>query len=52
MVVVTVAASSVWFVGGHRHAPPFVGAAQLAVTATFMLLGLAFATRSVNSLLG
>ena len=38
MVVMTVAAA-VWFASVTAHAPSFVGAAQLAVTGTFMLTG-------------
>ena len=42
MLVMTVAAS-VWFGSVSTHAPSFVGAAQLAVVATFMLSGSALA---------
>ena len=42
MLVMTVAAA-VWFASVTAHSPSFVGAAQLAVTATFMLAGAALA---------
>ncbi len=42
MLVMTVAAA-VWFASVTAHAPSFVGTAQLAVTATFMLAGTALA---------
>ena len=48
MVVMTVAAA-VWFGSVTAHAPSFVGAAQLAVVATFMLLGTALAAGGVRS---
>jgi hypothetical protein len=49
MVVMTVAAA-VWFGSVSAHAPSFVGAAQLAVVATFMLLGIVLATGGARSL--
>ena len=42
MLVMTVAAE-VWFASVTAQAPSFVGAAQLAVIATFMLAGAALA---------
>ena len=45
LLVMTVAAG-VWFGSVTAHAPSFVGAAQLAVTATFMLAGTALAAGS------
>ena len=42
MLVMAVAAAT-WFVSVTAHAPSFVGAAQLAVIATFMLDGIALA---------
>jgi hypothetical protein len=42
MAVMTVAAA-VWFTSVTAHAPTFVGAAQLAVVAVFMLAGTALA---------
>lgn len=48
MVVMTVAAAA-WFAVVNDHAPSFVGAAQLAVTATFMLAGTALAVTAQRS---
>ncbi|MGH2908417.1 MAG: hypothetical protein ACRDK8_03870, partial [Solirubrobacteraceae bacterium] len=48
MLVMTIAAA-VWFASVSRHAPSFVGAAQLAVVATFMLSGAALAATSVKT---
>lgn len=44
--------AAVWFGSVTAHAPGFVGAAQLAVVATFMLLGTALAAGSIKSLPG
>ena len=50
MVVMTIAAAF-WFAAVNVHAPSFVGGAQLAVTATFMLTGTTLAiTASVRAL--
>ena len=50
MVVMTIAAA-VWLAAVSAHAPSFVGAAQLAVTATFMLAGTTLAaTGTVRAL--
>jgi hypothetical protein len=49
MITMAIAAA-VWFASVTAHAPSFVGAAQLAVTATFMLAGTALAaTGSLRS---
>lgn len=40
-MVVATAAAGIWFASVTAHAPAFVGAAQLAVTAAFMLAGAA-----------
>lgn len=49
MVAMTIAAA-LWFVAVTSHAPSYVGAAQLAVIATFMLTGAALAaTGAVRS---
>jgi hypothetical protein len=48
MVVMTFAAG-VWFVSVTAHAPSFVGGLQLAVTAVFMLLGIALAAGAVRA---
>ena len=48
MLVMTVAAA-VWFGSVTAHAPSFVGAAQLAVVATFMLAGTALAAAGLRS---
>ena len=50
MVVMTIAAA-VWFASLSTHAPSFVSAAQLALIATFMLVGTTLAaTSSARSL--
>lgn len=49
MVVMTIAAA-VWFIAVTAHAPSFVGAAQLAVVATFMLAGTGLAATSLRAL--
>ena len=49
MLVMTIAAT-VWFASVNAHAPSFVGAAQLAVTATFMLTGIALAATGSKAL--
>ena len=49
MAVMTTAAVA-WFAAVTSHAPSFVGAAQLAVMATFMLTGTALAAAGVNGL--
>lgn len=48
MLVMTVAAA-VWFGSVTAHAPSFVGAAQLALTATFMLAGTALGASGLRS---
>jgi len=45
MVVMTIAAA-VWFASVSTHAPSFVGAAQLALVASFMLVGTTLAASS------
>lgn len=47
MLVMTIAAA-IWFGSVTAHAPSFVGAAQLAVTGTFMLAGTALAATGVR----
>ncbi|MGH3025519.1 MAG: hypothetical protein ACRDLR_03650 [Gaiellaceae bacterium] len=49
MVVMTIAAT-VWLASMTAHAPSFVGAAQLAVIAAFMLTGTALAATGVKTL--
>ncbi|MBV8079519.1 MAG: hypothetical protein JO186_03990 [Actinobacteria bacterium] len=49
-MIVMMVGAAVWFAAVNAHAPSFVGAAQLAVTATFMLAGTALATTGVRSL--
>jgi hypothetical protein len=42
-------AAAVWFGSVTAHAPSFVGAAQLAVAATFMFAGTALAATGLRS---
>jgi hypothetical protein len=49
MIVIT-SAAVVWFASVTAHAPSFVGAAQLTVVATFMLLGTALAVGGAKAL--
>jgi hypothetical protein len=46
-MVVMVVAAAAWFASVSAHAPSFVGGAQLAVVATFMLGGIAVAAAAV-----
>jgi hypothetical protein len=48
MLVMTIAAA-VWFSAVTAHAPSFVGAAQLAVTATFMFTGTALGITALGA---
>jgi len=50
MLVMTIA-GAVWFGAVTAHAPSFVGAAQLAVTGTFMLAGTALGITTLGSAL-